>query len=193
MTEMTTNMTDHSTSTRSASAAPSTWLAIEKNANVSRPVAAIPMERMRAPLPYERGPPDPPGARPPCVRPPCVRPPCAACSAVVWVDPAARSAHTLGVSSRAGPGLEPDKQHRPRERRAHLGNLAVAPQQLHERPPGPVVQMPGCVAELRPVRAAGHVQHPPQRLARDRHEQVALSAARHLAQRVLGGGGGQIG
>jgi len=51
MTEMTTNITDHSTSTRSASAALSTWLAIEKNVNVSSPVAAIPIERIRAPLP----------------------------------------------------------------------------------------------------------------------------------------------
>ena len=44
-------MTDHSTSMRLADSASSTWLAIEKYANVSRPVEAIPIERMRAPLP----------------------------------------------------------------------------------------------------------------------------------------------
>jgi hypothetical protein len=48
---MTTNITDHRTSTRSAAASSRTWLAIEKKANVSRPVAAIPIERVRAPLP----------------------------------------------------------------------------------------------------------------------------------------------
>ncbi len=44
-------MTDHSRSIRLAGCSPSTWLAIEKYANVSRPVEAIPIERIRAPLP----------------------------------------------------------------------------------------------------------------------------------------------
>ena len=47
-------MTDHSRSMRFADCSPSTWLAIEKYANVSSPVEAIPIERIRAPLPYER-------------------------------------------------------------------------------------------------------------------------------------------
>jgi hypothetical protein len=51
---MITNMTDHSRSTRFASPSPSTWLAIEKYAKVSSPVEAIPIERIRAPLRYER-------------------------------------------------------------------------------------------------------------------------------------------
>ena len=57
-----------------------------------------------------------------------------------------------------------------------------------ERAPRPVVQMPGRVAKRRPVGAARHVEHSPQRLAGDRHEQVALGAARHLGERVLGVG-----
>ncbi len=44
-------MTDHKRSMRFADCSPSTWLAIEKYANVSSPVEAIPIERMRAPLP----------------------------------------------------------------------------------------------------------------------------------------------
>ncbi len=47
---MITNITDHSRSTRFAETSPSTWLAIEKYANVSSPVEAMPTERMRAPL-----------------------------------------------------------------------------------------------------------------------------------------------
>jgi hypothetical protein len=47
---MITNMTDQRTSIRFASPPPNTWLAIEKYANVRRPVDAIPIERMRAPL-----------------------------------------------------------------------------------------------------------------------------------------------
>ena len=41
---------------RFASKRSSTWLAIEKYANVSTPVAAIPTESTRAPLAYERRP-----------------------------------------------------------------------------------------------------------------------------------------
>ena len=44
-------MTDHNRSMRLAGCSPSTWLAIEKYANVSSPVEAIPIDRMRAPLP----------------------------------------------------------------------------------------------------------------------------------------------
>jgi hypothetical protein len=48
---MITNMTDHSRAIRDADASPSTWLEIEKYANVIRPVHAIPIDRMRAPRP----------------------------------------------------------------------------------------------------------------------------------------------
>jgi hypothetical protein len=48
---MTTNITDHSTSKRWADSSPSTWLAIEKYANVSSPVETIPIDRILAPLP----------------------------------------------------------------------------------------------------------------------------------------------
>ena len=43
------------------------------------------------------------------------------------------------------------------------------------------------VARRRPVGAARHVQHAPQRLARHRHEQVAARAARHLGERAARG------
>src|SRR5438309_4765992 len=140
---MITNMTDHSRSMRFAEPSPRTWLAIEKYANVSSPVEAIPIDRMRAPLPYER-------------------------------------------LAGAGETLEADKQHRPGERRAHVRHLAVAREQPHERAPRPVVEMARRVAQRGPVRPAGHVQHPPQRLARHGHEQVTLRAASHLRERVLG-------
>jgi hypothetical protein len=51
-----------------------------------------------------------------------------------------------------------------------------------------VVHVPGGVAEVLPVRAAGHVQPAPQRLARHRDEQRALGHAGHLGHRVLGVG-----
>jgi hypothetical protein len=44
-------MIDHNRSTRLASTGPSTWLAIEKYANVRTPVEAIPTESSLAPLP----------------------------------------------------------------------------------------------------------------------------------------------
>ena len=44
-------MTDHKRAMRDAAASFRTWLEIEKYASVSRPVQAIPTERMRAPLP----------------------------------------------------------------------------------------------------------------------------------------------
>jgi hypothetical protein len=48
---MITNITDHNSAIRDADSSPSTWLEIEKNASVSRPVEAIPTDRIRAPLP----------------------------------------------------------------------------------------------------------------------------------------------
>jgi hypothetical protein len=48
---MITNMIDHNSATRDAAAGLRTWLEIEKKANVKRPVAAIPIDRMPAPRP----------------------------------------------------------------------------------------------------------------------------------------------
>jgi hypothetical protein len=48
---MSTNITDHSSAIRDAAAPGRTWLETEKYASVSRPVHAIPTERMRAPAP----------------------------------------------------------------------------------------------------------------------------------------------
>jgi len=48
---MITNITDHNSAILAAAASLSTWLEIEKYASVSRPVQAIPTDRMRAPLP----------------------------------------------------------------------------------------------------------------------------------------------
>ena len=81
-----------------------------------------------------------------------------------------------------------NEQHRPRERRARLDDLAVAAEQLHERALGPVVQVPGGVPEVLQVGAAGHVQPAPQRLARDADQQVPGGDAGHLGDRVLGVG-----
>src|SRR5690349_7513385 len=44
------------------------------------------------------------------------------------------------------------EQHRPGERRARLDHAAVARQQRHEAALGPVVEVPGRVAEVLPVR-----------------------------------------
>ena len=62
---------------------------------------------------------------------------------------------------------------------------AVARQQRDEPALGPVVHVAGRVAEVAPVGAARHVQPAPERLARDRDEQVAARHARHLRQRRL--------
>src|SRR3954452_5424049 len=141
MTEMTTNITDHSRSMFLAATSPTTSDVTEKYANVKSPVVAIPTLRMRAPRPYPEPPP-----------------------------------------------LEADKQHGPRERGASLHDRPVARQQRDEAPLGPVVQVPGRVAEVLPVRPARHVQPAPQRLARDRDEQVPRGHARHLGDGVRGVG-----
>src|SRR5918999_390046 len=115
-------MTAHSSEMPLYSTSSSTCEAMAKYAKVTTPVVAIPIERMRAPRPYE--------------------------------------------------SAKPHEQHRPRERRARLDDLAVPGQQLHERPLRPVVHVAGRVAEVAQVRAAGHVQRAPQRLARHGDEQV---------------------
>src|SRR5487761_1867877 len=66
-----------------------------------------------------------------------------------------------------------DEQHRPGERRANLEHRAVATEQADERPLGEVVDVARGVAELADIGAAGDVQRAPQRLARNRHQEVA--------------------
>src|SRR4051794_31684696 len=77
------------------------------------------------------------------------------------------------------------KQHRPRERRADLLHRAVLREQRFEAHLRPVVHVAGRIAERLPVRAARHVDHPPDRLARHRHEQPALRHTPHLLERLL--------
>ena len=57
-----------------------------------------------------------------------------------------------------------------------------------ERALGPVVHVAGRVAERAPVRAAGHVQPAPQRLARHRDQQAPL-ATRAISATVASGSG----
>ena len=61
-------------------------------------------------------------------------------------------------------------------------------EQRDERALGPVVDVPGGVAEVLDVGAARDVEPAPQRLARHRDEQPALGHARHLRDRVRGVG-----
>src|ERR1700716_1970494 len=75
-----------------------------------------------------------------------------------------------------------DEQHRPGERRAHLLHLAVLREQRLEADLRPVVHVAGRVTGRLPVAAAGHVHHPPDRLARDRGEQPPVRHARHLRE-----------
>jgi hypothetical protein len=104
---MITNITAHKTSTRLADTSPNTWLAIEKYANVSRPVEAIPTDRMLAPRPYEER--------------------CA------LLAPGRALGLWRGSAAVAGRWLEADKQHRPGERRAYPDEFAVAREQANER------------------------------------------------------------
>src|SRR3954452_15841746 len=78
------------------------------------------------------------------------------------------------------------EQHGPGERRADLLHRAVLREERLEAHLRPVVHVAGRVAERLPVRAARHVHHAPDWLARHRHEQPALCDARHLVQRLLG-------
>src|SRR5688500_6963698 len=139
MTDATMKTIAHSSEIPPYSSGSSTWLAIAKNANVTSPVVAMPIERIRAPRPYE--------------------------------DPEAL--------------LDTHEQHRPGERRPCLHDLTVPGQELHEAALGPVVQVTRGVPEVLPVRAAGHVEAAPQRLARHRDEQVPARHARHLGDGVL--------
>src|SRR3954470_16329567 len=111
----------------------------------------MPIDRIRAPRAY----------------------PSAAAGAAAPEGPAGGGAGETGAVEEAL-ATQADQEHGPRERRARLDDLAVALEQRDERALGPVVQVPGRVAEVAQVRAAGHVQRPPHRLARHRHEQPAL-------------------
>src|SRR3954447_16023740 len=82
-------------------------------------------------------------------------------------------------------GVNAHEEHRPREWRPHFLHRPVLREQRLEADLRPVVDVAGRVAERLPVRAAGHVDHPPDRLARDGDEQVALGHARHLRERLL--------
>src|SRR3954454_12191534 len=62
--------------------------------------------------------------------------------------------------------VDTDQEHGPGERRAHLLHRPVLREQRLEADLRPVVHVPGRVAERLPVRAARHVHHPPDRLAR---------------------------
>src|SRR5919108_799771 len=135
MIEMTTNSTDHRSEIAPYAAPGSTCEATAKYAKVNRPVDAMPTDSTRAPRAY----PSVDGAD-------AAEPPSAAAGAVA-------------VSA-----TQPDEQHGPRERRARLDDLAVAAEQRDERALGPVVQVPGRVAEVAQVRAARHVERAPQRL-----------------------------
>src|SRR4051812_46396799 len=82
--------------------------------------------------------------------------------------------------------FDTDQEHGPRERGADLLYRAVLREQRLEAHLRPVVHVAGRIAERLPVRAARHVDHAPDRLARHGHEQPALGDARHLVQRLLG-------
>src|SRR5688572_16682809 len=80
----------------------------------------------------------------------------------------------------------PDKDHRPGERRPDRRDLTVAVGEVEEGRPGPVVHVARRVAPLAHVRAAQHVQHSPEWLARNRDQHVPARNADHLGERVLG-------
>src|SRR3954471_15765687 len=162
MIEMTTNSTDHSSEIAPYAALGRTCEATAKYAKVNRPVDAIPIDRPRA------------RSRPPRRSPPRR-----------WDLPGETTERSPCQPTALAQAYE---EHRPRERRARLDDLAVAREQRHERALRPVVEVAGRVAEVAQVRAAGHVQRTPQRRARDRHEQPPRRHARHLGKRVLGVG-----
>src|SRR3954453_21109891 len=99
--------------------------------------------------------------------------------------PATRAPRAYELAPLAG-FVDTDEQHGPWERRADLLHGAVLREQRLEAHLRPVVHVAGRVAERLPVRAARHVHHPPDRLARHRHEQAALGHARHLGEGLLG-------
>ena len=86
-----------------------------------------------------------------------------------------RSRRRRARSARRGQrSRQADEQHRPRERRARLDDLAVAARAApRTRAWTSGSGARACCPRSLQVGAAGHVQPAPQRLARDRHEQVA--------------------
>ena len=91
------------------------------------------------------------------------------------------------VASARGATADTHEQHRPRERRACLDDLAVPGQQLHEAALGPVVQVARacCPRSFQYApRAMFSPRHSGSRGTRD--EQVPDGDARHLGDGVLG-------
>src|SRR5215204_4341610 len=121
MTETVTNSTAHSSEIDAYCSSSRTCEATEKYANVTTPVVAIPIERIRAPRPYAEAP-----AR---------RADPSSCS--YRVSPARRATRS-SCSYRVSPARRAtrlpnrDEQHRPRERRARLDDLAVSREQRLE-------------------------------------------------------------
>src|SRR4051794_307644 len=83
-------------------------------------------------------------------------------------------------------GADVDKDHGPREGLPDLMDLPVVLQERAEPHLRPVVQVPGRVAEVAQVGAAGHVEHAPERLAWHGYEQPAAGDARHLREGLIG-------
>ena len=88
------------------------------------------------------------------------------------------------------PGGTSSRAHPDRTSASSTGTASASrPPRRTERadePAGPVVEVPGRVAELSQVGAAGDVERSPQRLVGHRHEQPALGDPRHLGDRRLG-------
>ena len=93
------------------------------------------------------------------------------------------------TESGAPPGLRasthPHQQHRPREWRARLDDLAVAGQQAHESAPRPVVDVARRVARFAQICPPGDIRRPPERFAWNRHQQVAAGDPSHLGEGQL--------
>src|SRR5947209_13462340 len=94
-------------------------------------------------------------------------------------------ASTSSSMTRSRVASEPDKQHRPRERRAGLDDLPVARQQLHEGPLGPGGEMARRVAQVLQVGPACQGQGTPQRLARAADQPPAHGGTRTRSREVL--------
>src|SRR5918998_3613045 len=92
------------------------------------------------------------------------RPPLPSLAAAAASLPRPRSGAPAVADS---PSVDADKQHRPREGRARLLDPSVTREQRDERPLRPVIDVPGGVAEVAHVRAAGDIEGPPERFVGD--------------------------
>src|SRR5215211_2511364 len=79
----------------------------------------------------------------------------------------------------------PATGHRPGERGADIDHLEATLEQADERPARPVIEVPGCVAEVPQVLQAGHVEGPPQRLPWDADDRPWVRKARHDRERGM--------